>query len=148
MADRIIDIGPEAGSYGGQLVAEGTFAEILVADSLTANYLSGKLEIQVPKKRRKSNNYIQIKGARENNLQNIDVTFPLESLTVITGVSGSGKSTLVKKILFPAYGIQGLAGSFVTEIKGSYSGIMGLCVHQSAQLLDHFKVSYALRQYG
>ncbi len=126
-ADRIIDIGPEAGSYGGQLVAEGTFTEILKADSLTAQYLSGKLEIQVPKKRRKSNNYIEIKGARENNLQNIDVTFPLESLTVITGVSGSGKSTLVKKILFPAMqkkleGAGDKAGQF-SELTGSFSHI-------------------------
>jgi len=126
-ADRIIDIGPEAGSYGGQLVAEGTFAEILKADSLTAQYLNGKLEIPVPKKRRKSNNYIEIKGARENNLQNIDVTFPLESLTVITGVSGSGKSTLVKKILFPAMqkkleGVGDKAGQF-SELNGSFSHI-------------------------
>jgi excinuclease ABC subunit A len=126
-ADRIIDIGPEAGSYGGQLVAEGTFTELLEADSLTANYLSGKLEIPVPKKRRKSNNYIEIKGARENNLQNIDVAFPLESLTVITGVSGSGKSTLVKKILFPAMqkkleGIGDKAGQF-SELSGSFSHI-------------------------
>jgi excinuclease ABC subunit A len=126
-ADRIIDIGPEAGSYGGQLVAEGSFAELLEADSLTANYLSGKLEIPVPKKRRKSNNYIEIKGARENNLQNIDVTFPLESLTVITGVSGSGKSTLVKKILFPAMqkkleGVGDKAGQF-SELSGSFSHI-------------------------
>lgn len=126
-ADRIIDIGPEAGSHGGQLVAEGTFTELLEADSLTANYLSGKLEITVPKKRRKSNNYIEIKGARENNLQNIDVTFPLESLTVITGVSGSGKSTLVKKILFPAMqkkleGVGDKAGQF-SELSGSFSHI-------------------------
>lgn len=126
-ADRIIDIGPEAGSHGGQLVAEGSFAELLEADSLTANYLSSKLEIPVPKKRRKSNNYIEIKGARENNLQNIDVTFPLESLTVITGVSGSGKSTLVKKILFPAMqkkleGVGDKAGQF-SELSGSFSHI-------------------------
>ncbi|WP_121313829.1 excinuclease ABC subunit UvrA [Flavobacterium sp. 102] len=126
-ADRIIDIGPEAGTFGGELVAEGTFDEILQADSLTAKYLNGQLEISVPKKRRKSNNFIEIKGARENNLQNVDVTFPLESLTVITGVSGSGKSTLVKKILFPAMqkkleGIGDKAGQF-TEMTGSFSHI-------------------------
>ena len=126
-ADRIIDIGPEAGTFGGELVAEGTFNEILKADSLTAKYLNGELEISVPKKRRKSNNFIEIKGARENNLQNVDVAFPLESLTVITGVSGSGKSTLVKKILFPAMqkkleGIGYKAGQF-TEISGSFSHI-------------------------
>ncbi|WP_136153096.1 excinuclease ABC subunit UvrA [Flavobacterium sangjuense] len=126
-ADRIIDIGPEAGTFGGELVAEGTFDEILKADSLTAKYLNGELEISVPKKRRKSNNFIEIKGARENNLQNVDVAFPLESLTVITGVSGSGKSTLVKKILFPAMqkkleGIGDKAGQF-TELSGSFSHI-------------------------
>ncbi len=126
-ADRIIDIGPEAGTFGGELVAEGTFDEILQADSLTAKYLNGQLEISVPKKRRKSNNFIEIKGARENNLQNIDVAFPLESLTVITGVSGSGKSTLVKKILFPAMqkkleGIGDKAGQF-SELTGSFSHI-------------------------
>ena len=126
-ADRIIDIGPEAGTFGGELVAEGTFAEILKAESLTAKYLNGALEISVPKKRRKSNNFIEIKGARENNLQNVDVTFPLECLTVITGVSGSGKSTLVKKILFPVMqkklqGIGDKAGQF-SELSGSYSHI-------------------------
>ena len=126
-ADRIIDIGPEAGTFGGELVAEGTFDEILKAESLTAKYLNGALEISVPKKRRKSNNFIEIKGARENNLQNVDVTFPLECLTVITGVSGSGKSTLVKKILFPVIqkklqGIGGKAGQF-SELSGSYSHI-------------------------
>lgn len=126
-ADRIIDIGPEAGTFGGELVAEGTFDEILKADSLTAKYLNGQLEIAVPKKRRMSKNFIEIKGARENNLQNVDVAFPLESLTVITGVSGSGKSTLVKKILFPAMqkkleGIGDKAGQF-TELTGSFGHI-------------------------
>ena len=126
-ADMIIDIGPEAGTFGGELVAQGTFDEILKSDSLTAQYLNGDIEISVPKKRRKSNNAIEIKGARENNLQNVDVAFPLESLTVITGVSGSGKSTLVKKILFPAMqkkleGVSDKAGQF-TDISGSYAHI-------------------------
>lgn len=126
-ADRIIDIGPEAGTHGGELVAEGTFEEILKSNSLTAQYLNGKLEIEVPKKRRSSKNFIEIIGARENNLQNIDVKFPLENLTVITGVSGSGKSTLVRKILFPAMqkkleGIGDKAGQF-TELTGSFSHI-------------------------
>lgn len=124
-ADRIIDIGPEAGTLGGYLVAEGDFNEILQFDSLTANYLNGKLKIEVPKKRRKFKNHIEIIGARENNLKNINVVFPLDCLTVITGVSGSGKSTLVKKILFPALqkklnGLGEKAGQF-TELKGSYS---------------------------
>ncbi|SHM53835.1 excinuclease ABC subunit UvrA [Flavobacterium xinjiangense] len=126
-ADMIIDIGPEAGTLGGHLVAQGTYEEILKSTSLTAKYLNGDLEITVPKKRRPFKNFIEIKGARENNLQNIDVTFPLDVLTVITGVSGSGKSTLVKKILFPAMqkkleNVGEKAGQF-TEMTGSFSQI-------------------------
>ena len=126
-ADMIIDIGPEAGTHGGNLVAQGTYDEILQSDSLTSQYLNGNLEISVPKKRRPFKNQIEIKGARENNLQNIDVSFPLDVLTVITGVSGSGKSTLVKKILFPAMqkkldNAGEKAGQF-TEMTGSFSHI-------------------------
>ena len=126
-ADMIIDIGPEAGTFGGELVAQGTFDQILKSSSLTAKYLNGELEIKTPRIRRKWSNYIEILGARENNLQNIDVKFPLECLTVITGVSGSGKSTLVKKILFPAMqkkldGVGDKAGQF-TEMRGYYHKI-------------------------
>ncbi|WP_281299419.1 excinuclease ABC subunit UvrA [Flavobacterium limnophilum] len=126
-ADMIIDIGPEAGTFGGELVAQGTFDEILKSTSLTAKYLNGELEIKTPRIRRKWSNYIEILGARENNLLNIDVKFPLECLTVITGVSGSGKSTLVKKILFPAMqkkldGVGDKAGQF-TEMRGYYHKI-------------------------
>ncbi len=126
-ADMIIDIGPEAGTFGGKLVAQGDFNQILKSDSLTAQYLNGKMEIAVPRTRRKSGTYIEILGARENNLQNVDVKFPLEMLTVITGVSGSGKSTLVKKILFPAMqkkleGVGEKAGQF-TEMRGYYHKI-------------------------
>ncbi|MDY0989862.1 excinuclease ABC subunit UvrA [Flavobacterium sp. CFBP9031] len=126
-ADMIIDIGPEAGTFGGKLVAQGTYDEILKSDSLTAKYLNGDLEISVPKKRRKFKNHIDIIGARENNLKNINVTFPLDVLTVVTGVSGSGKSTLIKKILFPAVqkkleSASEKAGQF-TEISGSFSQI-------------------------
>ena len=126
-ADLIIDIGPEAGTFGGEVVAEGTFEEILKSDSLTAYYLNNTQRIEVPKTRRVSKNVVTVIGARENNLKNIDVTFPLNCLTVITGVSGSGKSTLVSKILFPA--IQKKIGGYgekvgqFTEIKGDFKTI-------------------------
>jgi excinuclease ABC subunit A len=124
-ADLIIDIGPEAGTNGGKIVAEGTFNKILTANSLTAKYLNNILTIDVPKKRRVSKHRIEIIGAKEHNLKNINVTFPLNSLTVVTGVSGSGKSTLVSKILFPA--IQKKIGGYgekcgqFTSLKGDVS---------------------------
>ena len=126
-ADYIIDIGPEAGTFGGHIVAEGSYDDILKSDSLTAKYLTEEFEIETPKTRRNSKNFIQIVGARENNLQNIDAKFPLNSLTVITGVSGSGKSTLVKKILYPAMqkkmiGYGEKVGQH-TEVTGSYDQI-------------------------
>lgn len=129
-ADEIIDIGPEAGTYGGDVVAYGNFSDIMKSDSLTSKYLNGSLQIGVPKKRRTSKNFIRIIGARENNLNNIDVQFPLNMLTVITGVSGSGKSTLVKKILYPAMlkevgGYGEKVGQF-TKIEGNYSSISGV----------------------
>jgi len=102
-ADQIIDIGPMAGINGGEVVFSGKFADLLKdKKSLTAAYLTGKECIPLPKKRRKSNNKISIKGATENNLKNVDVSFPLNNLVCVTGVSGSGKSTIVKDILFPA----------------------------------------------
>ncbi|WP_335966815.1 excinuclease ABC subunit UvrA [Galbibacter sp. PAP.153] len=121
-ADEIIDIGPEAGTLGGEVVATGSFGEIVKLNSLTAKYLSGKDQITVPGERRKYKNYIKIKGARENNLNNIDITFPLNTLTIVTGVSGSGKSTLVKKLLYPA--ILKETGGY-GEKAGQFSGIEG-----------------------
>ena len=99
-ADYIVDIGPGAGSHGGEIVACGTAEEIMqVPESVTGQYLSGKMSIPVPKERRKPSGYIKVLGARENNLKNIDVEFPLGVLTCVTGVSGSGKSSLVNEIL-------------------------------------------------
>ena len=102
-ADEIIDMGPKAGHFGGEVVFQGAMDQLLEGkNSLTANYLTGKLSISVPKQRRQWNHSIRIDGARENNLKGIDIEVPLNIITCVTGVSGSGKSSLVKKILYPA----------------------------------------------
>tara|TARA_R110002020_G_scaffold4110_4_gene18398 strand:+ start:88751 stop:91528 length:2778 start_codon:yes stop_codon:yes gene_type:complete len=129
-ADEIIDIGPEAGTFGGEIVNTGTFEDILKGDSLTAGYLNGTLQIEVPEKRRTSKSTITVTGARQNNLKNIDATFPLGAFTAVTGVSGSGKSTLVKKILYPALqreinGFGEKPGQF-TKLEGSFSSIKNI----------------------
>ena len=122
-ADEIIDIGPDAGSHGGLLVFQGPITDINEkTNTHTADYLSGKEKIQVPQHRRKWKDSVTISGARENNLKNLKVRFPLGALTVITGISGSGKSTLVKKILYPAIGR--LSGS-VAETPGRYDRLEG-----------------------
>lgn len=100
-ADHIVDIGPGAGSHGGEVVAEGTAEEIMrVEESITGQYLSGKMQIPVPKSRRKATGHLTIKGAEENNLKEIDVKIPLGIMTCVTGVSGSGKSSLINEILY------------------------------------------------
>lgn len=123
-ADHIIDIGPEAGTHGGNLMFSGTYSEIIKDDkSLTGRYLSGKEEIAIPQGRRNWNDFIEIKGARENNLQHVNAKFPLGVLTVVTGVSGSGKTSLVKRILAPA--LQKTLGNYNGEQTGSYDSIEG-----------------------
>ena len=121
-ADYIIDIGPKAGSDGGKIIASGSIKKILTSNGLTAEYLNGDKKIELPEKRRSLKNFIEIIGARENNLKNINVKIPLSALTVICGVSGSGKSSLVKKILYPA-----LLRHFeiFLEKPGSFSGLNG-----------------------
>lgn len=121
-ADEIIDIGPQAGTLGGEVVAHGNYDDILLSNSLTAKYLNGSEHIEIPSHRRSSKNYITILGCRENNLKNIDVTFPLNMLTIVTGVSGSGKSTLVKKLLYPII-LKEIGG--YGEKAGHYSGVEG-----------------------
>lgn len=102
-ADYIIDIGPKAGVLGGEIIYQGKVSELeMNSDSYTVKYLTGEEKIEVPKTRRKWNNYIEVKGVRQHNLKNIDVKFPLNVMTVVTGVSGSGKSSLVNDVLYNA----------------------------------------------
>jgi len=101
-SDHIVDMGPEAGIYGGEVMYNGNAKDLLKSNTLTAKYLNGELEIHYNSKRRKPANWIEITGASQHNLKNIDVKIPLNALTVVTGVSGSGKTTLIKKIFYPA----------------------------------------------
>ena len=122
-ADQIIDIGPDAGSHGGELIFQGSQYELdKKIKSHTISYLTGAEKIPVPMVRRKWKDSVLISGARENNLKNLTVKFPLGALTVVTGVSGSGKSTLIKKILYPVMGR--LSGS-VSETPGKYDRLGG-----------------------
>jgi excinuclease ABC subunit A len=124
-ADYLVDIGPGAGIHGGTVVAEGTPAEVMNnANSLTGKYLTGELKIDLPDFRRKGNKkFIEIKGATENNLKNVNVKFPLGTLTCVTGVSGSGKSSLINEILYKAVA----ANLYKTKEKpGKFSAIKGL----------------------
>jgi excinuclease ABC subunit A len=124
VADDIIDIGPFAGINGGELISQGTVTEIKKdKNSLTGKYLSDVEQVETPSKRRKWNEYVEVKGARQNNLKGVNVKFPLHIFTAITGVSGSGKTTLVKSILFPA--LQKQIGNYTGEKTGVFDKLEG-----------------------
>ncbi|MBS4012633.1 MAG: excinuclease ABC subunit UvrA [Bacteroidetes bacterium] len=122
-ADQIIDIGPLAGRHGGEVIFQGKTNDLISGEiGLTGKYLSGKLKIDTPEKRRKWKEFIEVQGCRQHNLKNINVKFPLNIFTVITGVSGSGKSTLIKNILYPA--LKKIYGDY-GEISGKYDNLAG-----------------------
>jgi excinuclease ABC subunit A len=124
VADELIDIGPHAGIHGGKLIAQGKVEEVKQnKNSLTGKYLTGVEKIEVPTKRRQSNDFITIKGARQHNLKGVTARFPLHTFTVVTGVSGSGKTSLIKTILFPA--IQKHLGDYNGEKTGAHDAIEG-----------------------
>ena len=143
-ADYIIDIGPMAGAFGGEVVFEGEIKDLINCErSLTTQYLTGKMSIPVPTRRRKSANAIVIKGATQNNLKNLTVRFPLNMMTVITGVSGSGKSTLVKDVLYPAMKRQ-LGEN--AEKCGSYGALEGdLRPIQAVEFIDQNPIGKSSR---
>jgi excinuclease ABC subunit A len=124
-ADYLVDIGPLAGIFGGEVVFAGPYEEIYeeANDSLTAQYMSGRMKIPLPENRRKSLHKIKLLGARQNNLKRIDVDFPLNTLTVVTGVSGSGKTTLVKQILYPA--LKKHMGESYSKSAGAFKALEG-----------------------
>ena len=143
-ADHIIDMGPLASHLGGEVVAEGNYDEIIAdEDSLTGKYLSGVLKIEAPKILRKSNRWLKIEGAKQNNLKDITVTFPLNVLCAVTGVSGSGKTTLVKQILYPA--LQKIKGE-VAEKPGLYRKLTGdIDYISSVELIDQNPIGKSSR---
>jgi len=143
-ADYIIDIGPMAGAFGGEVVFEGDIKNLINCEkSLTTQYLTGKMHIPVPTRRRKSANAIIIKGASQNNLKNLTVRFPLNTMTVITGVSGSGKSTLVKDVLWPA--MKRHLGEAV-ERCGSFGALEGdLGLIQAVEFIDQNPIGKSSR---
>ena len=131
-ADYVLDIGPGAGFHGGYIVASGTPQDIIANEaSVTGDFLSGRRKIEIPQERREPKDWLCVKGAKENNLKNIDVSFPLGVLTAVTGVSGSGKSTLVNEILYKAIAKK-LYDS--KDRPGSFSDITGL--HHIDKVVD------------
>jgi len=142
-ADHIIDMGPMAGSHGGEVVFSGTHAALVESDSLTARYLTGRETIPVPERRKTVRDKLILRGAREHNLKGIDVAFPLHMLTVVTGVSGSGKTTLVKRILYPAVKreLEGFG-----ERPGEYSSLEG-DIHriQAVEMVDQNPIGRSSR---
>jgi len=101
-ADYVVDIGPKAGKFGGEIISKGTPQEILKQQTITAKYLNGEMKIEIPKKRREGNGkFLKLTGATGNNLKNVTVEFPLGQMICVTGVSGSGKSTLINETLYP-----------------------------------------------
>lgn len=144
-ADHLIDIGPEAGTQGGNLVFSGTYNQIVKdKKSLTGRYLAGEESIEIPKQRRNWKDHILIKGARENNLKNVSVKFPLGVFTCVTGVSGSGKTSLVKRILYPA--LQKAIGNYAGEQTGAYDGIFGnIDLVQQVEMVDQNPIGRSSR---
>ncbi len=142
-ADHIIDIGPFAGNYGGEITFEGNYDELKKSSNLTGKYLSGKLAIPVPKKRRKGNGRkIEIEDASEHNLKNINISFPLGVFTCVTGVSGSGKSTLVHDTLYG--GIMKERGSYSGPV-GRFKKLSGLQYIESAEMVDQSPIGRSSR---
>lgn len=144
-ADFLVDIGPEAGINGGEVVFHGVYDEILThPESLTGQYLSGREGISVPPKRRTWRDAVQVHGARENNLKNVSVRFPLHVFTVVTGVSGSGKTSLVKRVLYPA--LQKSIGNYSGEQTGLYDSISGdIAQVEQVELVDQNPIGRSSR---
>lgn len=143
-ADYILDIGPKAGRLGGEVMYQGKVADLAKnTDSYTVKYLTGEEKIEVPKTRRKWNNYIEVKGARQNNLKNIDVKFPLNIMTVVTGVSGSGKSSLVDDVLYNALQHHYKGGALE---RSEFNGISGdLKLVKSVEYVDQNPIGKSSR---
>jgi excinuclease ABC subunit A len=142
-ADNVIDIGPFAGTHGGEVVFQGSVDELEKADTLTGKFLSRRKEIPVPQKRRKGNGKnLSLKGASEHNLKNIDIEFPLGMMTVVTGVSGSGKSTLVHDTLYA--GIQKHIGTYNDKV-GRHSDLSGMSAVHSVEMVDQSPIGRSSR---